>query len=94
LKAAFPDLTLAVQDLEAEGDLLTGQLTLSGTHVGALWAAPASGRLVTWTTDVALRPIDGGFAVRLENLAVPEILGVLRQIDLVPPPDQMDKPPK
>jgi predicted ester cyclase len=94
LKAAFPDLSVAVQDLSADGDLLKGQLTLSGTRDGALWNAPASGKSITWTTDVALRPINGGFAIRLENLAVPEILGVLRQIDLVPPPDQMDKPPK
>ena len=94
LKAALPDLSVAVHDLSAEGDLLKGQITLSGRHDGALWGAPASGNSVDWTVDVALRPIEGGFAIRLENLAIPEILGVLRQIDLVPPPDEMDKPYK
>jgi len=94
LMAAFPDLRVEVQDLRAEDDLLKGQLTLSGRHDGALWGAPPSGNLVTWTVDVALRAINGGFAIKLENLSMPEILGVLRQIDLVPPPDQMDKPPK
>jgi CPA2 family monovalent cation:H+ antiporter-2 len=94
LKTAFPDLNLAVQDLSAEGDLLKGQLTLSGTHGGPLWGVPATGNSVNWVADVAVRPINGQFAVKLENLAVPEILGVLRQIELVPPADQMDKPPK
>jgi len=94
LKAAFPDLKVAVQDLRAEGDLLKGQLSLSGKQDGALWGVPPSGTPVAWTFDVALRPINGRFAIKLENLSVPEILGVLRQIDLVPPPDQMDKPPK
>jgi predicted ester cyclase len=94
LKAAFSDLSVAVRELEADGDLLKGQLTLSGTHDGELWAAPASGNSVTWTSDLALRPIDNGFAIRLENLAVPEILAVLRQIDLVPLPNQMHRPPK
>jgi len=94
LKAAFPDLSVAVQDLKAEDDLLKGQLSLSGKQDGALWGVPPSGIPVTWTVDVALRPINGRFAIKLENLSVPEILGVLRQIDLVPPPDQMDKPPK
>jgi len=94
LKTAFPDLSVAVQYLRPEGDLLKGQLGLSGTHDGALWGAPASGNSVTWTVDIALRPINGGFAIKLENLSMPEILGVLRQIDLVPPPEDMDKPPK
>ena len=94
VKSAFPDLNLALQDLRAEDDLLRGQLALIGTHSGALWGVPATGNSVNWVADVALRPINGQFAVKLENLAVPEILGVLRQVELVPPPDQMDKPPK
>lgn len=94
LKAAMPDLNLGVQDLRAEGDLLKGRMTLRGTHDGALWGAPATGKSVTWTVDIALRPINGQFAVKLENLAMPEVLGLLRQIDLVPPPEDMDKPPK
>jgi predicted ester cyclase len=94
LKAAFPNLNLALENVRAEDDLLRGRLTLSGRQDGALWGAPASGASVTWAVDVALRPINGQFAVKLENLAMPDILGVLRQIDLVPPPEDMDKPPK
>jgi predicted ester cyclase len=94
LKAAFPNLSLALENVRAEDDLLKGRSTLSGSHDGALWGAPASDVSVTWAVDVALRPINGQFAVKLENLATPEILGVLRQIKVVPPPEDMDKPPK
>jgi predicted ester cyclase len=94
LKSAFPDLSVALQDLRAEGDLLKGRMTLRGTHKGSLWGVPGSGKAVNWTADIALRPIDGRFAINLENLAMPEIMGLLRQLELVPPPEDMDKPPK
>lgn len=94
LMAAFPDLNLALEGLSAGGGLLRGRLTLSGRHGGALWGAPATGNAVAWTVEVAVRPIEDRFALSLENVALPEILGVLRQIDLVPPPDKMDQPPK
>ncbi len=94
LKSAFPDMHVGLQDLRAESDLLKGHVTLRGTRAGALWGAPASGKAVDWSVDVALRPINDRFAVNLENLAMPEILAVLRQVDLVPPPEAMDKPHK
>lgn len=94
LKTAFPDFRVAVQNLKPEGDLLKGQLTLNGTHEGSLWGAPASGVTVDWTVDLALRPVNGRFAVSLENLTPPDVIPVLRQIGMVPPPDKMDKPPK
>ena len=85
LKTTFPDLIVTVQDLSAEGDLLKGRLTISGTQNGPLWGVPATGNSVNWVADVALRPMNGQFAVKLENLTVPEILGVLRHVELVPP---------
>jgi predicted ester cyclase len=94
LKAGFPDLNVAVEDLKPEGDLLKGRLTLRGTKTGALWGAPASDKSISWTTAVSIRPANGQFAVNLDGLALPELLGALREIDLVNPPDEMDKPPK
>jgi len=94
LKAGFPDLKITVADLKPEGDLLKGRLTLSGTKTGDLWGAPATGQPVTWTTAVSIRSANGTFAVNLDGLALPELLGTLRELDLVNPPDEMDKPPK
>jgi len=94
LRGAFSDLRVTAQDLRDEGGLVKGQLTVSGTHDGGLWGAPGSGKRAEWAVDVAARPIGDGFALALENLALPQIMGLFRQLELVPPPDQMDRPPK
>ena len=95
LQGAFSDLSVNIDDLAVENGLMRGRLTLAGIHDGGIWGAPASGNAVSWTVDVVLRVTeDGRFAPALENVTVPELLGVLRQIDLVPPPDQMDRPMK
>lgn len=92
LKVTFPDLHVTLQDLRSEGDLLKGHLTLNGTKRGPLWGAPASGTQVTWTVPVSFRPISGRYAVNLEEVSLPNLLGTLLELDLVNPPDQMDKP--
>jgi predicted ester cyclase len=89
---AFPDMRVAVDDLTTDGDLIKGRLSISGTNTGPLWGAPPSGNSAAWDVDIALRPIGDRFAVSLENVAMPEVMGVLRQINLVPPPDKMDQP--
>jgi predicted ester cyclase len=94
LKAAFPDLHVTLQDLRSEGELPKGQLTLNGTKQGPLWGSPSSGRQVTWTTAVSFRPINGQYAINLEEASPPKLIGTLVQLDLVNPPDQMDKPTK
>jgi predicted ester cyclase len=94
LMTGFPDLKVTVEDLKADGDILKGSLTLSGTKTGDLWGVPPTGKSVSWTTAVSIRSVNGQLAVNLDGLVLPELLGVLRQIDLVNPPDEMDKPPK
>jgi predicted ester cyclase len=94
LKAALPDLSITVDSLAAEGDLLKGQITFSGTHTGELWGAPGRGNHVTWTVPVTIRFKNGAFAVNFDDLTPPDMLGVARQLNFVPPPEDMDKPPK
>jgi predicted ester cyclase len=94
LKAAFPDLHVTLQDLHSEGELLKGQMTLNGTKRGPLWGTPASGVPVTWSIPVSFRSINGHYAVNLEEVSLPNLIGTLVELDLVNPPDQMDKPTK
>jgi predicted ester cyclase len=94
LIAAAPDFQLSVSEFIEEGDTLTFNITMTGTKTNELWGAPGSGKHASWTSFVTSRFQNGQFAFSWQDLPVPEILAVLRQIDLVPTPDQMDRPMK
>jgi steroid delta-isomerase-like uncharacterized protein len=46
LRAAFPDLTVTIEDLVAEGDLVAVRATWRGTHQGAFRGVPPIGRRI------------------------------------------------
>ncbi len=92
IKAAMPDLHISVDGLRAEGVEVSGILTLTGTHTDPLWGSPGSGNEVRWVTPVTFKEIDGRLAFRIDDLAFPELVDVLRQLGLVNEPDEMDKP--
>ncbi len=92
LKTALPNLQLKATDFGEDGEELTYTLTLQGSHTSDLWGAPPSGQNVVWESAVASRFIDGKFAVYWPDLPVGEMLRTLRQVNLVPPPEDMDKP--
>jgi predicted ester cyclase len=94
LRAAMPDLTINVANFVDEGETVSFDLTLRGTQTGDLWGAPAQNKLAEWTSTVTARFAGGKFAFAWRELPVPSILAALRQIGLVPPPEDMDKPPK
>lgn len=94
-KAAMPDLTASLDGVTASGDdEFTATVTVRGTHENELWGAPAGGNVVEWTTPVTIRSIGDRFAVRFDDMPTPQRVGLLRQLRLVNPPDDMDKPPR
>lgn len=92
MKAAMPDLEIEVGDGEVRGAELSGTLTLRGTHTKPLWGSPGSGDRIEWTTPVTFKEIDGRIAFKIDDLAFPELVSVMRQVGLVNGPDEMDKP--
>src|SRR5688500_11694557 len=40
LRTAFPDLTFTIEAIVAEGDVVAGRLTMTGTHQGPLLGVP------------------------------------------------------
>jgi hypothetical protein len=92
LKRAMSDLHIALTALETKEDRINAQMTMRGTTDGPLWGAPATNKSVSWTVNVSVKPRDGRFAVNLDDVTLPALIGTLRQIDMVPPPDEMDKP--
>jgi hypothetical protein len=46
LRAGMPDATIAAEDLLTDGDRVAVRFTLTGTHTGELFGAPATGRRI------------------------------------------------
>ncbi len=59
LQAAFPDLSLRVDDMVAEGDKVASRWTATGTQRGPFFGIPPTNLRVTWT-GMTLDRIEGG----------------------------------
>ena len=77
---AFPDLHFEIEELVAEGDLVAGRLTMSGTHEGPLMGKPPTGRSVRNIHMHFVRFRDGK---AVEHWGVRDDLGMMRQLGLV-----------
>ncbi len=47
IRAAFPDIHWAIDEMVAEGDKVFSRFTWTGTHKGAFLGVPATGRRIT-----------------------------------------------
>ena len=81
MRAAFPDLSLDVRDIIAEGDRVAILYTLHGTHDAELMGIPASGQRVLSEGMVFARVRDGKV---IERWGVQDMLTLLQQIGAFP----------
>ena len=81
LRAAFPDLRFAIEELIAEGDIVAGRLTMNGTHQGALMGIPPTGRAVRQNHMHFVRLRDGK---AIEHWGVRDDVGMMRQLGTFP----------
>lgn len=93
-KAGLPDLTASLTGVQADGTGLTATLNVRGTHQQELWGVPGSGEVVEWSTPVSIRAVGDRLAVRIDETTTPKRVGLLRQLRLVNPADEMDQPPR
>jgi len=56
---AFPDLEITLDDVIAEGDLVASSSILRGTHKGAIFGIPPTGKSVSAPGLTMVRIIDG-----------------------------------
>jgi steroid delta-isomerase-like uncharacterized protein len=75
--AALPDVTVAVDDMIAEGDKVAVRWTVRGTHDGPLLGLPATGRRVQ-VSGFAFYRIIGGKVV--EETGIGNTLGLMQQL--------------
>jgi len=89
LQAALPDLRGTVDEVIAEGDKVVVRWTLAGTQRGAFGPIPATGKSVRWT-GISICRIAAGQVI--DDRGEEDALGFMRQLGLVPTPEQAPTP--
>jgi steroid delta-isomerase-like uncharacterized protein len=81
MRSAFPDLKVTVQDVIAEGDKVVQRRTFEGTHKGAFFGIPPTGKSVS-VSQIIVSKVAGGKIV--EEWAETDFLGMLQQVGAAP----------
>jgi predicted ester cyclase len=89
LRTAFFDLRFAIEELVAEGDIVAGRLTMSGTHEGPLMGMPPTGNAVRKDRMHFVRFRNGK---TVEDWGVRDDLGMMQQLGAIPEPGQSVEP--
>jgi steroid delta-isomerase-like uncharacterized protein len=77
IRAAFPDATLTVESVIAEGDLVAFRSILRGTHRGPFLGLPPTGRRFEVSIVDVLRVAHG---MVVEHWGGPDMLDLVRQL--------------
>ena len=83
LRTAFPDLRFTIEELVAEGEVVAGRLTMSGTHEGPLMGMPPTGRSVRQNHMHFVRFREGK---AVEHWGVRDDVGMMQQMGVIPEP--------
>jgi steroid delta-isomerase-like uncharacterized protein len=83
LRRAFPDFQLTVQEMATDGDVVWSRNIGSGTNDGSFMGHPPTGRQMRIDVIDIVRVRDGRI---VEHWGVPDRLGVLQQLGLMPVP--------
>ena len=85
LRAAFPDIHFAVEDMIAEGDKVVSRYTITGTHRGEIMGIPATGKPLKLTATWIHRLEDGRIVEGI-NWGEWDRLSVMEQLGVIPAP--------
>ena len=85
LRAAFPDMTLRIEEIVVSGDEAWARSTGRGTHRGPFMGLPATGKPFTVTVMDVCRFEDGKM---VEHWGVADQLALMAQIGALPRPPQ------
>ena len=77
----MPDFRTTIDDLIAEGDKVVARVTMTGTHTGAFWGFPATGKKVLFT-GIYIARIENGKIV--EHWGEEDGISLMQQIGSMP----------
>ncbi len=80
-REGFPDVSLTVDDMFAEGDRVASRWTLRGTNTGSFFGNPPTGKAAEWAGVVISRVVDGRIAEEWYNF---DQLRLLQQLGVIP----------
>jgi predicted ester cyclase len=85
MHAALPDQNFAVEDIVADGDMVSirGTITATFSGKGPLFGVPASGKYAKWVSLMTFKIKDGKIVERWVNA---DTWGMLQQIGVLPAP--------
>jgi steroid delta-isomerase-like uncharacterized protein len=81
MRAAFPDIHWAVEEMVAEGDTVVTRFTWTGTHREPFLGVPATGRSVTVKGVVIDQLADGRMS---RSRILMDSLGMMQQLGVIP----------
>ena len=82
--AAFPDVSVTIEDAVAEGDTVAQRLTFRGTHEAEFMGIEPTGETVEIANMLFTRVEDGLIA---ERWLMADLFGMLQQLGVVEPPN-------
>jgi steroid delta-isomerase-like uncharacterized protein len=83
MRGGFPDIQWTLEEVIAEGDKVAARFTMRGTHRGAFFGVPPTGKTIAVQAMNFYRLSGGQF---IEERGQPDLLGLLQQIGAVPTP--------
>lgn len=81
MRGGFPDIQWTLEEMVAEGDKVAARFTMRGTHQGAFFGIPPSGRKIV-VQAMNIYCFSGDKFV--EEHGQPDMLGLLQQIGAIP----------
>jgi predicted ester cyclase len=85
IHAAFPDVSVTIEDVVAEGDTVAQRLTFRGTHQGEFMGIEPTDNELEIANTLFTRVEDGHIA---ERWLLIDTLGLLQQLGAVDPPGE------
>jgi steroid delta-isomerase-like uncharacterized protein len=82
-RSGIPDLHMTVEQMVAEGEVVSWRFKVEGTQTGELFGTPPSGNRVVVTGTVTSRFENGKWAEDYSNF---DLFGLLSQIGAIPAP--------
>lgn len=81
MRAGFPDIQWVLEEQIAEDDKIAARFTMRGTHQGAFFGVPPTGKTIAVQAMNIYRFADGKI---VEERGLPDLLSLLMQIGVMP----------